>query len=276
MNAAGAIDCASLLHWALPRLGLAWAGFRRVHRQVCKRLKRRLRVLGLADFASYQIYLDGHPGEWQVLDALCRIPISRFFRDGDVFQKLGDEILPALADAACGRGQKELRAWSAGCASGEEPYSIAMVWGYRIAQQFPEISLEIAATDADRNLLARAEQACYRRGSLGELPHEWIADAFDRRNDLFALKTEWRECVNFTCHDIRDEPPFQFLDLILCRNLAFTYFDAEQQLGVLCRFVTALRPGGGLVIGRAETFPEGAANLAPWLPRIGIYRKLGP
>ena len=276
MSVAYRTECVAFLRGALPRLGLAWPGFRRVHRQVCKRVGRRLHALGLPDFAAYQVYLEGHPAEWRVLDSLCQIPISRFYRDAEVFDAMGENVLPALADGALTSGLQKVRCWSAGCASGEEPYSLAMLWHYRVARHFPGISFEIAATDIDRRLLARAEQACYRRGSLRELPSEWIDGAFERKDDLVTLKPEWRERVSYCCHDIREDPPFCTLDLILCRNLAFTYFDAERQRAVLHHLLEALRPAGGLVIGRTETLPVGVAGIAPWLPRMGIYRKEVP
>jgi chemotaxis protein methyltransferase CheR len=108
------------LQWALPRLGLRWAGFRRVRGQVRRRVRRRVAALGLEDLDAYRAYLDAHPEEWEVLDALTPITISRFYRDRDVFARLEDDVLPALASAAAAAGRDGLRCWSAGCASGEE------------------------------------------------------------------------------------------------------------------------------------------------------------
>ena len=86
-------DCVGFLQWALPRLRLRWPGFRRVRRQVCQRLGRRLRELGLGELQAYQLYLGNHPTEWQVLDGLCRITISRFYRDRTIFVALEREVL---------------------------------------------------------------------------------------------------------------------------------------------------------------------------------------
>ncbi len=121
-------DCVGFLQWALPRLELRWSGFRRVRRQVCKRLARRLRVLGLDDLSAYQAVLGQDPEEWRRLDQLCRISISRFYRDREVWRRLETELLPTLARQATARGIRRLRIWSAGCASGEEPYSMALMW----------------------------------------------------------------------------------------------------------------------------------------------------
>ncbi len=119
-------ECVAFLQWCLPRLGMRWAGFRKVRKTVCKRVARRLHTLGLPDADAYRRYLVGHEAEWPRLDAMCRIPISRFWRDRGVFDLLADEVFPALATAAAARGDNCLRVWSAGCASGEEPYSVRL------------------------------------------------------------------------------------------------------------------------------------------------------
>src|SRR5262245_61936230 len=115
-------ECTAFLQWALPRLDLRWAGFRKVRKQVCKRLKQRLRLLGLPEFTAYRDQLAANPEEWRVLDDCCRITISRFFRDRGVFETLGDRVLPEIAQRAM-REQRDAQCWSAGCASGEEPRS---------------------------------------------------------------------------------------------------------------------------------------------------------
>ena len=113
-------DCVRFLQWALPRLRLRWAGFRKVRKQVCKRIARRLGQLELPDLAAYVSLLSRRPEEWEHLDGLCRVTISRFYRDRAVFDCLGNEVLPELAAQARARGQRALRAWSAGCASGQK------------------------------------------------------------------------------------------------------------------------------------------------------------
>src|SRR5262245_46489236 len=118
-------DCVALLQWALPRLALRWEGFRNVRGQVCKRIARRTAELGLGPIAASRPYLEAHPEEWSFVEGLCRVTISRFFRDRGVFDRLRLEILPELAVA---RSEGAVRAWSAGCASGEEPYTLAIVW----------------------------------------------------------------------------------------------------------------------------------------------------
>lgn len=249
-------DCVDFLRWALPRLGLRWAGYARVRGQVCKRLGRRLAALGLADLTAYRRRLDAEPGEWTALDGLCRITISRFHRDRATFAALRRQVLPSLAEAALARGESALHCWSAGCASGEEPYTLAMLWSLELVEGFPGLAIEILATDAEPAVLARARGGRYARGSLRELPARWLAAAFEEDASGYALKPDFRAPVRFRRQDIRKRMPPGPFDLILCRNLAFTYFDEDGQRAVLRRLVRRLVPGGALVLGGHERLPE--------------------
>ena len=256
-------ECLELLRWALPRLRLRWPGFRRVHRQVCRRIQRRMDELGVDSPAAYRSHLDRHPEEWAHLDAMCRIPISRFFRDRGVFTALQARVLPALARQARDQGRDALRAWSAGCASGEEPYSLAILWRHGLATHLPGVRLCIVATDADPHLLERARSACYPWSSLKEMPPALRAAAFTRSEGVYCLQSALRQEVYLRRQDIRREQPEGLFDLILCRNLAFTYFEPALQRDVLARMLAHLRNGGALVIGSDESLPEDS-DLSPW------------
>jgi chemotaxis protein methyltransferase CheR len=120
------MDCIALLQWALPQLDLQWSGFRKVRRQVCKRLKRRITELQLDNFAAYRARLAVNPAEWIIFDQCCHITISRFFRDKGLFETVRRRVLPEIAVRAK-REQRDARIWSAGCASGEEPYSLKIL-----------------------------------------------------------------------------------------------------------------------------------------------------
>jgi chemotaxis protein methyltransferase CheR len=255
------VECVTFLQWALPRLGLRWAGYRRVRHQVCKRIDRRIQALKLSGLAEYAIYLSEHVTEWTELAALCLIPISRFYRDRRVFDLLGEEILPELAKEAISHHLAVVRCWSAGCAAGEEPYTLSLVWDQRVEPSYPQVRLAILATDIDEHLLERARAACYSWSSLKEIPPAWIDRAFDRRNSLYCLREHWKVGIEFRRQDIQLEQPSGKFDLILCRNVVFTYFSESGQRDVLARLTERLRPGGILVIGRHESLPSGACVL---------------
>jgi chemotaxis protein methyltransferase CheR len=256
-----------LLAWALPQLGLRWRSFRRNKRQVIRRVSLRIRALGLRDARAYASYLEANASEWAQLEALSGVTISRFYRDQPVFDHLTAHVLPELAR------EGPARVWSAGCASGEEPYSIALAWELQIRPRFPEAELHVVATDRDAGLLARAAAGCYRHSSLRELPAGWMERGFTQTGDLWCLDAAFRRTVVFEQQDLRREAPDGELGLILCRNLAFSYFALDVQRAVLATFFARLRNGGALVIGRGETLPDHAHDLQPSADCEYVYRR---
>jgi chemotaxis protein methyltransferase CheR len=248
-------ECVAFLQWALPRLDLRWQGFRKVRRQVCRRISRRIADLGLPDAAAYRAYLEGQGPEWTVLSGLFRVTISRFWRDRAVFEALRDTVLPGLG--------APVSAWSAGCASGEEPYSLVL------ASDQAGIAIRILGTDVDPMLLERARRACYPETSLRDLPAAVRVRAFERG----CLRPQYREPVALLRHDLRAGAPDGPFDLVLCRNVVFTYYGEQLQREVGRRLAESLRPGGALVVGAHEAPPEGLDELEPWYPSRGIYRR---
>jgi chemotaxis protein methyltransferase CheR len=250
-------DCRAFLRYALPHLGLHWPGYRRVHGQVCKRIVRRIRALGLTGFDPYRTYVTEHPEEWQEVDRCCQITISACYRDPPMFDALARGVLPRLAQEALDHGRTVVRCWSAGCASGEEPYSLSIAWRLAVTPALPGVRLDVVATDTCQAVIARARAGCYAAGSLRALPPAWAAQAFARVGREFCLRPPFRDGVGFICQDLRAEAPAGPFDLVLCRNLAFTYFAPAMQATVEARLAGVLRPGGVLVIGRRERLPEG-------------------
>lgn len=249
-------DCVAFLQWALPRLKMRWQGFRRVRRQVCRRIKKRIKELNLETLGQYQERLVKDRNEWKILDAACQITISRFYRNRHVFDVLASDVLPAIFTSA-DKQHRSVRCWCAGCASGEEPYTLAIIYGVLLCPIFPGIEFDIIATDGNPTIIARARQARYGSGSVRDLPHEWVDRAFAQHSDQFSLLEAYRQCVTIRQEDIRDKMPDGPFDLVLCRYLVFTYFDVESQLAILEHIKTRIRPGGYLIIGAHEMLPRG-------------------
>ena len=264
--------CIAFLKWCLPELGLRWPGYRKVRRLVGKRLNRRLAELGLPDLDAYQAMLLREPGEWTRLDAMCHIPISRFYRDRRLFDTIGRRLLPVAAESAFGRGDNAVRCWSAGCASGEEPYTLALLWRFVVAADQPHLGFAVVATDVDETMLRRAEAGCYARSSLKDVPPAWIARAFAPSGALLCLLPEFRREVRFVLQDIRRSMPDGPFDLILCRNLVFTYFDDALQRRLLQQMKERLVPRGFLVLGAHETLPAEGTGLTEIRHGLPIYR----
>ena len=265
-------DCTAFLQWALPRLELHWPGFRKVRRQVCKRLKQRMRELGLEDFSAYRARLEADPSEWRILDECCHITISRFFRDRGIFEVVRRQVLPAIAARAKREG-RDAQVWSSGCASGEEPYTLNILWDVEVASAYPGVSLSIIASDVDKAMLARAREGCFERTSLHELPLPLIEQAFDRRGPEYCVKPKHREGIEFLDQDLRTEMPPRIFDLILCRFVAFTYFAVPLQRKVLADILERLRPHGYLVIGSHEQLPGDISELAALDTAPQIFQK---
>lgn len=265
-------ECVEFLQWALPLLARRWPGFRKVRRTVCKRIARRLQALNLPGPRDYREYLERNSGEWSVLDTLLPITISSFYRDKAVFDFLRGTVLRRIADEATERGDKMLRVWSIGCASGEEPYTLMLAWRLDIEPFARNVELRVLATDVDAAVLERARIACYPGGSLKLLPPAWRELAFTREGDYYCLRADYRAGVDFALQDIRHALPPDKFNLILCRNLAFTYFDEALQRRTLERLLTRLESGGVLVIGRRESLPP-TTELTAWRGDLGIFHK---
>lgn len=263
-------DCTAFLQWALPCLERSWSGYRRVRRLVCKRLAQRLKALGLADLDAYRRHLANRPEEWRELDTLCGIPVSRFYRDRGVYDALERRILPALVETAAPRSA--LAAWSAGCASGEEPYTLALIWAIRLQPRFPEARLRIVATDSNAEVLARARAGCYARSSLKELPEDLRARGFDERDGAWCVRNRFRT-IDIIQQDLRERMPEGPFDLVLCRNVVLTYYLPPLRDVIMTRIVGCLRPGGALVVGAHEEIRPGLSDLAAWPGTRMIYRK---
>lgn len=267
-------ECVQFLQWALPQLRMRWPGFRKVRGQVCKRITRRLTQLGLDAVTDYRDYLGGHADEWCVLDKLCQVTISRFYRDKLMYRFLARKVLPNLAQQVLDQGGDCLRVWSVGCGSGEEPYTIALIWQLQMQSQFPRpVLLRLLATDTNPVMRQRVADASYTYSSVKNLPAKWRDTAFTQDAERYCLKPEYKNDIQFMQADVRTAIPMETFDLVLCRNLVFTYFDEGLQRRILDRMQAVLRPGGALVIGIHEHLPEGVSEFTEWSAKLEIYRK---
>jgi len=265
--------CVAFLQWALPQLGMRWPGFRKVRGQVCKRLARRFKKLALPNLAAYRAYIEAHPSEWTLLGGLCRISISRFYRDRAVWEYLASAVFPGLAERAMSQKEAEIRVWSVGCAGGEECYTVMILWRFLIEPRFPHIAFRLLGTDADQEQLARARVSCYRGASLKEMPLAWRQEAFEERAGRFCLRQEFQAGVGFQEQDIRRQLPVEAFHLVLCRNLAFTYFEENLQCEIARAIHDRLVPGGVLVLGKQEMLPQADGGFVELAPHLRIYCK---
>lgn len=260
------IEFESFLKAVLPGMGLSWRRYRR--RNIRKRVLHRLVALGLSSVNEYLETLRSDKREYQVFYNLLTVTISRFFRNRRTYDLLAKDIIPDLS-----KRDGRLNIWSIGCASGEEPYSLAILWDAYLKNRHPVIKPVIVATDIDMDCLERAKKAVYEGSSLRELPKELAGRYFSHERCRFALDEGIKRMVDFRFHDILKDEPLKGNNLILCRNVAFTYFGEGLQRKTLDIIHSGLSPKGYLVIGRKEVLP-GNSVFEPLYPGDGIYRRV--
>lgn len=272
------VESVAFLQWALPQLGRRWAGYRKIRRRVCRQISRRAGELGLGPLGEYRRMLEHDPEEWARLDELLDVTISRLYRDRAVFDFVRAQVMPALVERAQQAGNPVLRVWSAGCANGEEPYTLAIMWELEIAPTAGGLRLAVMATDIKASVLERAARGRYPRSSMRDLPTEWRNAAFsvesDDEGEELALLPRFRRDVVFAQHDIRDCPPDGPFDLVVCRYQAFTYFDDGGQRDTAAKVARVTGPGAVLVLGSREQLPDDSGFEA-WVPRLGVFRRSG-
>lgn len=243
---------------------------------VYSRLAKRLRAIGLRSFREYCALVLGEQGidERQAMIAAMTTNVTRFFRESHHFDYLRTRVLPELLEEVR-RGGK-LRLWSAGCSSGEEPYSIALtVLG--LAPDAAELDVRILATDIDPDMLRRGNTGIYPARQMGDIPLEmrrrWFRALPGSNGDELEVGEEMHELVRFReLNMLREWPMKGMFDIIFCRNVMI-YFDDDTQNTVWDRFARILRPGGTLCIGHSERIV--VANHPYDLVGQTIYRRQG-
>src|SRR5438094_5379486 len=178
------------------------------------------------------------------------INVTRFFRDGEVFDVLRGEILPTLSKRAAAR--KALRIWVPGCATGEEAYSIAMLVRDLVTARGEKWDVKIFATDVDKFSIEQAGRGLYPKSIVADVSPELLARFFVEESGVLRVSAEIRKHVVFARHNILCDPPFTKVDLISCRNLLI-YLRAKSQRNVMALLHFALQPGGYLLLGTSET-----------------------
>jgi chemotaxis methyl-accepting protein methylase len=239
-----------------------------------RRIAVRMRACGVLTYGEYVAVLDHKPEELErLLDALT-INVTKVYRNPETWSYLEREVLPSLVEAREGR----VRIWSAGCASGEESYTLAMVLAEaldRVGHREWRERVNIDATDIDKLSLERARLAEYPERVFSETPPALVKRYWERVGpDLFRLDPSLRDMVSIRRHDLLGEaPPVPHYDMILCRNVII-YFDRANQERLMLMFLEALAPGGFLVLGKVETiFGAARERLELIEPRERIYRR---
>jgi chemotaxis protein methyltransferase CheR len=235
-----------------------------------RRVSSRMRVKKVLTYGRYARYLDEHPEEYQKLLDCLTINVTDFFRDRDVYQKFEREVIPRLIKDKKARRQRMIRVWSAGCSTGEEPYSITMSILFALRERADDYLISVLGTDIDPAALATAKQAEYPKADLDHIPLGYQNRFVEIGTDTFRIKPEVTRHVRFKPLNLFEDEPIHVVDVIFCRNV-FIYFTREQQQRVMERFWAALHRGGYLVLGRSEKL---APSLAKHLELVDGGRRM--
>jgi chemotaxis protein methyltransferase CheR len=234
-----------------------------------RRVSSRMNAVNITDYWEYNRYLIANPNEQELLKNALTINVTKFFRDPEVFEAIRREILPNIL-----KNKERIRIWSAGCSSGEEPYSLAIIL-YEIGILRPSIDAFIYATDIDREILKRAKEGVYEKSSLENLTEHQLRKHFIERPDgKYEVRPHIKEKVRFHHHDLmKGQPISRFLDIISCRNV--TIYFHENQKNELCKvFNEGLVPGGYYIMGLSEYLGREVEHLfVPYRPHLKIFTK---
>jgi two-component system CheB/CheR fusion protein len=238
-----------------------------------RRLQRRMADTGVAGIDTYLRYLQRHPEEYERLVAAFLIKVTNFFRDGELFDYLRESILPELLHEAR-QAHGERRLWSAGCATGEEAYSLAILVAELLGNRLGEVPVRIFATDLDAEAVAFARRGVYPASSLQDVPPALVERYFNVLDGAYEIRKVVRGLLVFGQHDLGQRAPFPRTDLVLCRNVLI-YFTPELQRRALQVFAFSLRVGGRLVLGKSETTNPLPEYFVVEQPRLRVYRRQG-
>ena len=239
---------------------------------VLRRIERRLQVTAQPDLHAYYSYLESTPEEAKLLLGDMLIGVTNFFRDRDAFEALERHVLTTLMSADDDQGGKEeVRIWSAGCSTGEEAYSLAILCSEHQKLELDPVKIQVFATDIDERAISVGRTGVYSEAIVTDVPPTRLRQYFVKEGEAYRVRKEIREKILFAKHSLLADPPFSQIDLIVCRNLLI-YLDRESQRELLQMFHFALRPGGYLFMGSSESADVCSELFTPVDKRNRIFR----
>ncbi len=257
-----------LLIYLRDHRGFDFTGYKRSSLQ--RRIGKRMQELGIGDYETYLDMLEVTPEEFGRLFNSILINVSSFFRDPPVWKYIAEQQIPALLEQK--RPDELVRAWSAGCATGEEAYTIALLLADALGEERFRERVKVFATDVDEDALERARQATYDRSQLKELPQPLLDRYFEGSGDRRSVVKDLRRSVIFGRNDLVRDAPISRIDLLACRN-TLIYFNSETQRSLMSRLHLALADHGVLVLGKSELILTYSDGFTPDNLAQRVFRK---
>src|SRR5262245_7092302 len=237
-----------LLDYVRDARAFDFTGYKRA--SLMRRIRKRMQEVGSDSFGSYQLVLESDANEFASLFDTILINVTSFFRDRDPWTYLADSVIPRLLSNH--PDDAPIRLWSTGCASGEETYSLAILFCDAVGEDAFRNRVKIYGTDADNDALKTARHARYPASAIeGAITADRIVRYFERIDDHYVFRSDLRRSVIFGRHDLVMDPPISRVDLLSCRN-TLMYFTSDTQRRILGQFHFALSPGGFLLLGKSE------------------------
>lgn len=262
---------------ALRRQGLAPENYEDTFLR--RTLEKRMADCGCNDWAKYEWILSNTPDELMKLKEYLTVSYTEFFRNQYSFSALEKSILPLLLKSKLVSRQKELRVWSAACATGQEAYSLSMLFHENVISSSANLKLRVFGTDVDPAQVALAAKAEYSRTNLNHVTLQRLARWFIQTGEVYSLQDKIKESVEFSCFDLLDNdlmyPPtsiFGGFDLVFCANLLF-YYHVDSQRKIINKVNNSLNTSGYLIVGETERdilLNEGFVEI---IPHTGIFKK---
>jgi len=236
-----------------------------------RRVQKRMQAAGIDSFSRYGDFLEAHPQEFIQLFNTILINVTSFFRDPLMWEYIGREIIPSMLE---GRdGNSSIRVWSAGCSSGEEAYSLAMLLADALGEANFRERVKIYATDVDEEALSEGRLATYSEQDVKPIPESLVKRYFEHSNGRYVFHRDLRRSIIFGRHDLILDPPISRVALLACRN-TLMYFNAEVQQRILDRFAFGLHDGGFLFLGKAEMLLARSNAFTPIDVKKRIFTKV--
>jgi two-component system CheB/CheR fusion protein len=257
-----------LLHLKESR-GFDFTGYKRA--SLTRRVDHRMAEVGAGNYAEYLEFLEVHTAEFTALFNTILINVTSFFRDPEAWEYLRAEILPTMLAATA--PDSVIRVWSAGCASGEEAYTLAMILAEALGIDEFRQRVKIYATDVDEEGLNHARHATYDERQVRAVPAELLERYFEQVGGRFFFRKDLRRSIIFGRNDLVQDAPISKIDLLVCRN-ALMYFNAETQSRILSRLHFALAPAGVLYLGKAEMLLSHTELFQPIDLKRRVFRKV--
>lgn len=259
----------SLLDYLKRARGFDFSAYKRP--SLIRRIQKRINLVSSDGYASYMDYLETHPDEFMQLFDTILINVTHFFRDELPWKYMKDEVIPNIL--AGKKAGDPIRVWSAGCASGEEAYSVAMILAEAMGEDQYRDRVKIYATDADEEALTQARAGVYRAGKVEAVPPELLKKYFEESNSHYAFRKDLRRNLIYGRHDLIQDAPISRVDLLICRN-TLMYFNAEAQTKVLTHFHFSLNESGYLFLGKSEMLLTHSNMFAPVDMKLRVFKKV--